>query len=350
MSDDRRLATVRIVNDIQPIEGSDFIELATIDGWKVVVKKGEMKIGDKVVYMEVDSFLPMLPIYDFLKKNSYRKNYDGTEGYRLRTVKIRGCLSQGLALPLNQLGIDPNVEVGTDLSEQLGIVKFEKPLPVILRGKAKGYFPSFIRKTDQERIQNLTKFFSIFKDTYFEVSIKMDGTSSTNYFNNGVYGFCSRNMEYKDEEVDNIYAQVAKKLCMKEVLTEYGKNIAVQGEIVGEGIQKNREGIKGYELFVFDIFDIDKQCYMSSEERLETMSKLRLIAHNYGVEDIKHVPILYFDYPVFIEHPSMDDLLAFADGPSWNPNNTREGLVFKSMDGKVSFKAINNNYLLKNEE
>lgn len=160
----RKLATIRKINDLQPIEEADRIELATVDGWQVVVAKNVgHKIGDIVVYCEIDSFIPVEPEFEFLRKTSYKKMED-KEGFRLKTVKLRGQVSQGLIIPLDDalniikrrnggLYFDPK-QLGFDLTVLLGISKYEPPIPAQLAGIMKGIFPIFIRKTDEERIQN----------------------------------------------------------------------------------------------------------------------------------------------------------------------------------------------------
>ena len=144
---ERKLVTHRVIKDIIPIEGADLIELAIVDGWQCVVKKGEFKVGDTGVYFEVDSFLPIKPEYEFLRKGGYKVVEGLGEGFRIRTIKLKGKLSQGLLLPLEG---EPQFDV--DLSEAYGVRKYEKPIPAQLQGKVKGNFPDFLRKTDQERV------------------------------------------------------------------------------------------------------------------------------------------------------------------------------------------------------
>lgn len=176
---ERKLVTLRKVSEIKPIENADFIELVRIDGWQCVVKKGDFKFGDIGLYFEIDSFLPIEPRFEFLRKSCYKKLVDGTEGFRLKTVKLKGCVSQGLLLPLS---IFPDVIfypelIGKtdDYSGLLGVIKYEPPLPANLKGMVKGLFPSFIKRTDQERCQNLPDYFELYKDWEFEITEKLDG-------------------------------------------------------------------------------------------------------------------------------------------------------------------------------
>jgi hypothetical protein len=153
---ERNLATIRRIKEINPIEGADAIELAVVDGWQVVVAKNVgHQVGDLVVYCEIDSFLPIESEFEFLRKSSYKKMGD-QEGFRLKTIKLRGQISQGLILPYSvipiaQFATAADLPEGMDVSEMLGIVKYEPPIPAHLAGKVKGSFPSFLRKTDEER-------------------------------------------------------------------------------------------------------------------------------------------------------------------------------------------------------
>ncbi len=151
MTIERKLATVVKIADIQPIVGADAIVVAKVKGWNVVVKVNEYKVGDLAVYYEIDSFLPIRPQFEFLRKSSYKRMVS-TEGFRLKTIKLRGQLSQGLLTPIPDGILNP--KEGDDLTEALDIVKYEHPIPAQLAGKIKGVFPSFIPKTDEIRIQN----------------------------------------------------------------------------------------------------------------------------------------------------------------------------------------------------
>ena len=186
---ERKLASVQIVRDILPIEGADAIEVVVINSWKVVVKKDEFKVGDKVTYFEIDSFLPIKEEFEFLRKSSYKK-MGALEGFRLKTIRLRGQVSQGLVTSYNG-----DADEGTDLTEELGVVKFEPPIPAELSGIAKGNFPSFLIKTDEERIQNLTKEYSEYKTLIFYEAEKLEGCSVTFYVKDGIFGVCSRNID-----------------------------------------------------------------------------------------------------------------------------------------------------------
>jgi len=335
---ERKLASIRRISDIQPIEGADMIELAIVDGWKVVVaKEVGHRIGDMVVYCEIDSFLPIREEFEFLRKSSYKKMGD-QEGFRLKTIRLRGQVSQGLILPMSVFALYPsNPTEGDDVTEALGIVKYEPPIPAELAGKVKGLFPSFIRKTDEERIQNLaSEYDEMKKHTYYETE-KLDGSSATFFYNNGEFGVCSRNLELLETE-GNTFWKVARELDLENKLKEYGFNLSIQGELIGEGIQGNPYKIKGQTVRFFNLFDIDLQEYHSLSVFKKTMEKL-------GLET---VPVLntHFHLP-----DTIDELLLMADGKSeLKPNFDREGIVIRSLDRKISFKVISNKFLLKHEK
>ena len=351
----RKMASIRSIDNIEPITGADSIEVATVGGWKVVVKKGEFKTNDLVVYLEIDSWVPT-SLAPFLSKGKEPKVFNGVEGERLRTVKLRGQISQGLLLPIDCTTISDtisdgegnviSVSEGDDVTEFLGIQKWERPLPTQLRGQAKGNFPSFIRKTDQERCQNLQKnIFVDWKDLEWEISLKLDGSSLTGYYNNGETGICSRNLELmdNDENSGNSFIQTFNSSGLKDAIKSIGRNVAVQGEMMGEKIQGNRENLTGTILFIFDVFDIDNQQYMTPQDRLEFIN---LLFKNGYTGDI--APILNSKTTLHnIGISNITDLLSFADGKSIN-NPVREGVVFKCVtNGDISFKAISNKFLLK---
>lgn len=345
----RKLASIRRVAAVRPIAGADMIEVALIDGWEVVVKKGEVEAGALAVYFEIDALLPVEDRYEFLRASSFRKISDEVSGFRLKTIKLRGQVSQGLVLPLASFPELAGAQLGDDVTDALRVVKFEVPddpeTRARMTGKARGLFPSFIRKTDEERIQNLPSYFaadSMYRDVEFEITIKLDGTSFTAYFRDGDTGVCSRNLNLVEEQ-GNLYWDVAKSLNILDRLRAYGRNLAIQGEIIGEGIQGNNERISGHELFVFSIYDIDRSRYVGFAERQQILADLNAA----GGPEIKHTPVLGIE-PIFRRFATVAELLSFATGPSMR-GAKREGLVFKSapVNGYVvSFKAISNEYLL----
>ena len=345
---ERKLATIRKIKEINPIEGADAIELAVVDGWQVVVAKNVgHQVGDLVVYCEIDSFLPIEPEFEFLRKSSYKKMGD-QEGFRLKTIKLRGQISQGLILPYSvipiaQFSTAADLPEGMDVSEMLGIVKYEPPIPAQLAGRVKGSFPSFLRKTDEERIQNLEKEYTewtLSSKHQFYATEKLDGSSFTCYIKNGEFGVCSRNMDLLETE-DNTFWAVARKLDLENKLRSFGKNICFQGEMVGSGIQGNHYNMKDQTVFFYNIFLIDEREYVGYDEFRNMLFDL----------DLACVPVLSypFNFPADSEaaFPTVSALLRSAEGKSvLNDKVEREGLVIRSMDRTISFKAISNKFLL----
>lgn len=341
----RKMASIRAIDQIVSIEGADAIECAVVGGWNVVIKKGEFSAGDLAVYLEIDSWVPH-SLAPFLTQPGHNpKVYNNVEGQRLRTKKLRGVVSQGLLLPLSVLdNVMSELLEGLDVSLPLGIQKWEPPAE-FLAANAKGNFPSFIPKTDQERIQNIKRSFEDYQrnGTSFEVTEKLHGSSMTVYINEGQVGVCSRNLDLKEDE-GNTFWSTAKSSGAIEALEKLSRlNLAFQGELCGPGINGNQYGLSDFQFFIFDIFVISEQRYMLPQERIQTIRKINEL---YGL-DLKHVPILgYFQIDPAI---SMQDFLKTAEGKSLINASNREGLVFKSETSDASFKVISNSWLLKNE-
>ena len=234
-------ATLQKILNIEKHPNADLLDIVTILGWQCVVNKSSgFKVGDLVVYVEVDSFLPMRPEFDFLQKNCYKKLEDGTEGYRIKNVKLRGQLSQGLVFPVNILDYTYVTQVmleGDDVSEYLNIKHYEKPVPAELRGKVEGAFPSnLLPKTDEERIQNIPEIIATLTGRPYYISTKADGTSATYIYNKGKFMVCSRNLEISYNP-DNSYWKMAIDNNIEQILERHynvtGESLAIQGEICG---------------------------------------------------------------------------------------------------------------------
>jgi RNA ligase (TIGR02306 family) len=358
---ERKLASIKKIDKITKHPNADSLEICHVGGWKVVTKIGEYTEGDLAVYFEVDSFLPIEEDFEFLRKSSYKKMGD-IEGFRLKTIKLRQELSQGLLLPLSilekgdemkigiskqpwgdQLQLGPYddaivIEEGADVTAYMCVLKYEPPIPACLSGIIKGNFPGWGRKTDQERAQNLTNKINleITKGSRFEITIKLDGTSMSVGKNRDAIVVCSRNLSLNIDQEGNTLVDVAKSKGLLDRISEFG-NIMISGELCGPGIQTNREKLKEHRFFVFDIFDVDRGEYLDAKKRMEIVESLGL----------DHVPILNESVKLDdIGLNSLDDILSYANGESLN-SSVREGLVFKKIDGSFSFKAISNEFLLK---
>ncbi len=394
----RKLASVQKIQKFEPIPGADEIHLAQILGWQVITRKGWANPGDLVAWFEIDSFLPMRPEYEFLRSKGFKSTKNLGDGYRLKTMKMRGHISQGLILPLREVmtgagfvekdGVwsrDVLDEKGqllehqelvltedTDLTDYLDVQLYTKPIPSQLQGRVRGNFPIFIPKTDQERAQNYLKFIRQYveageTDAGFEASIKLDGSSMTVYYHRNEVdktervGVCSRNWDLDDDitEIElpdgtkesvqaahrNSFWKTAtdRKLTekVKQIYQEEGLEVALQGELVGPGVQKNRERIPELEFYLYDVWDIRNQRYLQPEER-------QALAQRY---EIKHVPV-YRESVKLSEIGSSDDIMKalldyVEDIPSLNPEVNAEGLVFKHHGKDFSFKVISNKYLLE---
>jgi RNA ligase (TIGR02306 family) len=342
----RKMASIRKIDDIRPIDGADAIECAVVGGWTVVIKKGEFAVGDLAVYCEIDSWIPT-ELAPFLSKGKEPRVYEGVRGERLRTVKLRGQLSQGLLLPLtvmnprmNELGDYLDDAEGFDCSEWLNIKKWEMQVPAQLAGQVKGNFPSLIPKTDQERAQNLVKEIVGANEMgmKFEVTEKLEGSSMTCYLIDGVFGVCSRNLDLK-ETADNAFWQTARADDVEGLMREVGDNFAIQGELIGPGIQGNIYKLSKPEFHVFDVYSVAEGRYLNPAERRGLIEMMGL----------KHVPVIAHNAELYdtLGVTDIPGLLKFAEGTSkLNPAQEREGVVFKEMNGGFTFKAISNKYLL----
>jgi RNA ligase (TIGR02306 family) len=377
----RKLVTVRRVAAIRPIIGADSIQVAVVDGWACVVKIDEFKEGDLGVYFEIDSFLPANDArWEFLSKQFIE--CDGEKGFRVRTIKLRGQISQGLMLPISTFpeivsamaGLEKGHGRGTaeekimemSFEEVLNVKKFERPEPVGGAGAMAFYedFPGFINKTDQQRCQNLPGLFKDWSNETFQETTKMDGSSMTVYFvrkdspmfailptldpssagkaadqPNGRVGVTSRNKDIIEKE-SNLFWATAIAHSLPAKLATLNRNVAIQGELCGSSIQGNFEGFKPgfHDFYLFSVWDVEAQIYLPPKEAEQFAKDLGL----------KHVAVNGY-FKLGDVAASVEELVARADGKGLN-GKKREGIVFKHVGGGFSFKAISNSYLLKHGE
>lgn len=339
----RKLASIKQIAEVRSIPDADKICAYRVDGWWVVDAVGKYQVGDLVVYCEVDSWIPNT-IAPFLSKGQEPREYEGVKGERLRTVRLRGQLSQGLLLPYSTLMSTYEGEATStdwfcnqDVTEELGILKYEAPIPAQLAGEVRGMFPGVIPKTDQERIQNLVSELETWTNSNlsWEVTEKLDGSSMTVYVHDEDEGVCSRNLNLKESDTNSLW-KLARKYDMITKIRATGRNLALQGEIIGEGIQGNPYKLKGQDFYLFDIYDIDQGKYLTPTERVTLVETM----------GIKHVPIDTGEWHFFDE--TVEYLLECAEGKSQLCATTeQEGLVFKCHNADHSFKAISNKFLLK---
>jgi RNA ligase (TIGR02306 family) len=349
---ERKLVTVRTIAEIKPIEGADRICAYRVDGWWVIDAVGKYQVDDIVLYAEPDSWIPT-ELAAFLSRGKEPREFNGVKGEKLKTIKMKGQLSQGLLFAITpellaeakeRVGLDiPEIIDDEDFTEFLGVQKWEAPVNAQLAGKQRGNFPYFIRKTDEERVQNMRKFIAeaYRRQIVFEVSLKLDGSSTTVYHNFGEMGVCSRNIDLQLDQEGNAFVDIAHKTGLLNILPNIGRNLAIQGELMGEGIQGNREKLTDRQLFIYKIFDIENQVYLTPKDRYDVLDEL--YANGYSG---KHVPVLAHEY--VLPTDNIDELLAIKWGTSLT-HPVPEGVVLKSHCGQYSFKIINNEFLLLKE-
>jgi RNA ligase (TIGR02306 family) len=330
----RSLVTVQKVKMISPIPDSDFLELAHVMGWQCVVKKGEFHEGDMGVYFEVDSFLPEESRYEFLRNSSFRENADNGKGFRIRTAKMRGQLSQGLLLPLDKFPEIESFTIGQDLTEKLGVKKWYIPETAHESGVIIGDRPHGIPASDEIRIQSAPELLDQLMGKPYYITTKMDGTSGIVYCIDGKIGCCSRNKEIRDDETA-LYWNPVYTYNLKEKLAQYGKNIVLTGEICGPGIQKNKLRLPRIEWYIFDVKDWDSGSYLPYDQAAA-------LCRDFG---LSFVPVEetgeHFSW-------SLEELLEKAKG-TYPSGLDKEGIVVRDLyrPKAISFKVLNNDALLK---
>ena len=339
---DRKLASIQVIKELSPINGADAILCAKVLGWECVVKKSEFQVGDRCVYFEIDSVLPIAQWNDHLRKEEGKK-------LRVRTIRLRGQLSQGLAMPLSIIP-SGEYEVGQDVTSIVGVEKYEPVVPAHLSGMAKGNFPAFLHKTDETRLQSEPRVLdeAVSKGLVLVGTLKMDGTSFTAYRRDADFGVCSRNLDLTETE-DNAHWRMARKLKLEEILRSEPTNLCIQGEMAGPGIQANRMGFKEVDLYLFNLYDIDTGKYLSHSELIEFGKK-----HNLKVVDT--VSVIQFGHDMVLRDAKY--LLNIANNLNYDNGTPAEGIVWRSayeihsdvLKGRMSFKTISNRFLEKYKE
>ena len=317
------------IAELLPIERADRLELARVfcgdaGTWLGVVKKNDFTTGQQVETYLQDALLPHEERFSFMEKRHWR----------VSMARFRGAPSECLIMPLSINGI---FYAGKDITEAVGATKYEKPIPVQLRGRVAGSFPSFVPKTDQPNFQAVPKMVAVMRGSglAWVASEKVDGTSCTAFLMAGAYGVCSRNWQKVDD--GNIYYEMAKKYHVEAVLKDMPCDIAIQFEIVGPGIQKNPLGLTEVEIRVFDIYDIHEKKYLD----FDTMS-LVCFGRLPVVSEVASGPSGTF--------PQTDEELRKLAIGKYSAGGQREGVVIRPMytsyvDGeRVSFKVLSLGY------
>jgi hypothetical protein len=372
----RELASVQIIKSLSPIEGADKIEKAEVLGWEIVVQRNQFVVGEKVILCEIDSILPELPPFEFLRPKKFR----------IKTCKLRGCISQGIAFPLSTLTqIDPSfnltkLKVGQDLTDTLKITKYDpeaaldEPQQVkkswlankwsYLKWKLFGIKPAkngndfpthLVPKTDEIRVQKMGSELTKREGELVYITEKAEGASCTFVYRRSgnwldtlfgrdyIFQVCSRNRVVYDSrkgggETNRQFFYLALKYSILHGLKKLDRNLAIQGECIGPGVQGNIYHLPDYELKVFLIYDLDKRCYVPYNELVSLVKELKLPM----VPVVDDAAVVKNDIKYYVELSKGNSVI--------NPKVSREGIVIRSTNGDFSFKSINSDYLLNQHD
>jgi RNA ligase (TIGR02306 family) len=337
-----KTASIEIISETKIHRNADTLDLATVNGWQVCVKRNEFKIHDKCIYVCVDTIFDELPQYEFLR----------TKKFRIKSIRLRGEISQGIVFPVSLINeFDPTIntdefEIGTEVSEIIHCKHWEKPISAQLAGEARGNRPSWVRRTDEENLQSRLKFLNELYGEPYYISIKEDGSSASFDLHDNEFVVCSRNLSLKFNP-DNSFWKMAIKYNIENSLREYfgGKNYAIQGEMFGPGIQKNPAGSSDLQLKIFNVIETGTQNYLGLEEMRKFSS-----ATNIPMVDIVEEGD-YFSH-------TLDSLKELAATVKYPNGKMAEGIVVRpknqnrntALRGMLSFKVVNAEYLIKNDE
>ena len=383
----RKLVTVRKISEINDIKGADRIKVAVVDGWEVVVKANEFVQGSYCVFFEIDSFIPVEDTrFEFMHSSSLR-SYEGKKGVRVKTIKLRGQVSQGLALPVSAFpeiedaisGLTEEEVLDSSFDELLGVVKYDTFTarrgstggPKIIPAHAAGAFPWYIPKTDEERIENLWQKRERLCDgdisKQFYYTLKVDGSSTTVFLADERLGYydgididengfqavvCSRNLALKYDADATFWKAVESSgviAAIKAIKKATGRTLAIQGETLAPCIQGGREKFEEPTFLAFCAYDIDEHKYLSYNEFIKIMDYW----------DIPRVPVLKGGSP-FTEFSTINEMKDFVDTIKENFGDdvfadVPEGIVFHPVSeagnsSRKSFKCISRKYLLATGE
>ena len=345
----RKLASIQKIWKIEPIDGADRIELAHVLGWQCVVNKGQFKPLDIGIYFEIDSFLPIRDEFEFMRASSYKKTDIMGEGFRLRTMRFRGQISQGLLLPLSQFPEIPrSAEVGDDVTELLGVKKWEIEERVTTGGTVIGTLPYDIPHTDETRVQEEPELIQAFAGLDYYISTKMDGSSHSIGIDENGFHVTGHNYEYKDDGSSSFY-ELIKARGYQAKMEEYSKTLGlntltIQGEFCGPGIQRNRLRLVKPEWYVFTILENGKRVGL---HRMQEICEAL---------DMPTVPVEEIGTDLPSKYPTVEALLDRADG-EYPKGGKKEGIVIRPVEpvfcplisASLSMKVVSNKYLLKND-
>ena len=345
----RKLASLQRIWKIEPIEGADKIELAHVLGWQCVVNKGQFQPMDVGVYFEIDSFLPIRPEFEFMRTSSYKKTDIMGEGFKLRTMRFRGQISQGLLLPLSSFPeIPADIELGADITELLGVRKWEIEERATTGGTVIGNLPYDIPHTDETRVQENPELIQAFAGLEYYISTKMDGSSHSIGVDENGFHVTGHNYEYKDDGSSSFYELVKARKYQEKVESFVKENglstLTIQGELCAPGIQQNRLRLTKPEWYVFTVRENGKRV---------GLKRMMEICEALGME---YVPIEEIGTDLPSKYPTVESLLDRADG-EYPKGGKKEGIVIRPTEpvycplisASLSMKVVSNKYLLKNE-
>lgn len=341
MTPTRKLASIQVIEDLTPIPGADAILQSRVLGWTQVVRLDEVEAfraaGNLCVFFEIDAQLPDGPAWsEFMRKHQFV----------VRTVRLRGVLAQGLALPVSILGDGPVPPVGTDVTERLGVTHYEKEVPDDPR--IAGPFPPMVPKTGELRLQSYPALLDDIRGKSFYVTTKIDGVSGTFFrpFDGGPLVACQRN--WSAAPGDHPIWRVVQRYGLDH---EIEPGFAVQGELAGPGVgKKNRLGLKEMEFFVFNVYEVRADRFLGYYELVEfcLQHDLRMVPVERVVTGLEAA-----SYP-----HTLEGWLAAAQGCYAGTTARKEGIVVRTLDpvrsaalggSRLSFKVLNNDFLLKEQ-
>ena len=398
-TNERELCYVVQIDAIEPIIGSDNCEAAVVGGWRIMTRKGTFKPGDLAIYFEIDSKVPETETFAFLEKKHYKiKTQKYTFGGKGNFV------SQGLLMHPIDFGwttgetgkfiIIPDdgtqLEKGDFLTQRLGVTyaidadnkrkgsspdKYKKMAarhkkifsnPIVKKimkyslgrkimflffGKKKdkkGAWPLWVKRTDEERAENML--WILTNKSPFVATEKIDGTSTTFTMKRGKFGkndfyVCSRNVVFDKPDKNcfydtNVYIEMAKKYDIEKILASILADdptldwVTLQGETYGEGIQKRDYGLKEHRFAGFNFIT-------SKEGRWNSVRAAKFMTQY----NVPWVPILDENY---ILPDTIEELREFSHNEVSRIDGViKEGIVFRSQDGSISFKCVDPEFLLK---
>ena len=334
-----KLAEIVKILSVDPIAGADSIETASVLGYNVVVRKGSFKAGDLAAFIYPDTTIPRKPWSEFLFKGDHASD----TRIRLKVAKLRGQVSQGLLVSLKDVPQCIPLE-GDNVTVNLEIEKFEKPLPACLAGDSDGYLPSFVHKTDEDNLRSNIAALKELEGREVYITQKIDGSSGTFLVKDGDFKVCSRNLVLKKTDRFNTFWHMAELFRIEQILRASNRNLCLQGEVYGHGIQGNPLGVQAATFGAFDLYDIDKAEYFGLDDFLSFC-----FINNLPTVKIVYRGLFRFD---------LETLIEMANEEKYVNGQPCEGIVIRPVvpvhsnvtGRRLSVKVISEKYALKHGE